>query len=112
MPSARNAHGIDVGAYKRGGSCFKGIQVKSLRKRKSVPMGRGLGNIMGDFWVIVNDVLEKPNAFVMLPSEVKENVHRGERDGRVSYWLQPSSYDKEEYREAWNRIGRGDKEEK
>jgi hypothetical protein len=67
---------------------------------------------MGDFWVIVNDVLEIPNAFVMLPSEVKENVHRGERDGRVSYWLQPSSYDKEEYREAWNRIGRGDIEEK
>jgi hypothetical protein len=48
-------------------------------------MGRGLENIMGDFWVIVNDVLEKPNAFVMLPSKVKENAHRGERDGRVSY---------------------------
>ncbi|MEL5889712.1 hypothetical protein [Methanothrix soehngenii] len=75
-------------------------------------MGGSLDNIGGDFWVIVNDVLEKPNSFVMLPSEVKENVHRGGRDGRVSYWLEPSSYDKEEYREAWNRIGRGDKEEK
>lgn len=89
MPTARNARGIDIVAYNSGGSCFKGIQVKSLRKRNSVPMGRGLENIMGDFWVIVNDVLEKPNSFVMLPSEVKENVHRGGRDGRVSYWLEP-----------------------
>ena len=112
MPTARNARGIDIVAYNSDGSCFKGIQVKSLSKRNPVPLGGILDKIMGDFWVIVNDVLEKPNAFVMLPSEVKENVHRGERDGRVSYWLQPSSYDKEEYREAWNRIGRGDEEEK
>ena len=111
MPTARNARGIDIVAYYSDGSCFKGIQVKSLSKRNSVPMGSGLYNIMGDYRVIVNDVLGKPNAFVMLPTEVKENVHRGGRNGRVSYWLEPSSYDKEEYREAWDRIGRGDNEE-
>ncbi len=68
MPTARNARGIDIVAYNSDGSCFKGIQVKSLRKRNSVPMGGSLDNIGGDFWVIVNDVLEKPNSFVMLPS--------------------------------------------
>jgi len=26
----------------------------------------------------------------------------------VSYWLQPSKYHTDVFREAWNRIGRGD----
>ena len=67
------------------GSQSGAVSVKSLSKRNPVPLGGVLDKIMGDFWVIVNDVLEKPNAFVMLPSKVKENAHRGERDGRVSY---------------------------
>lgn len=109
MPTSRNARGIDIVAYSSDGSCFKGIQVKALSKRNPVPIGANLDKIMGEFWVIVNNVLEKPTAFVMLPSEVKDMVHRGEKEGRVSYWLQPNSYDREEYREAWDRIGHGDK---
>jgi hypothetical protein len=105
MPTSRNARGIDIVAYSSDGSCFKGIQVKSLSMRNPVPIGANLDKIMGDFWVIVNNVLEKPNAFVMLPSEVKQMVHRGEKDGKISYWLQPGAYDREEYREAWDRIG-------
>jgi len=112
MPTSRNARGIDIVAYSSDGSCFKGIQVKALSKRNPVPVGANLDKIMGDFWVIVNNVQEKPSAFVMLPSEVKEMIHRGEKEGRVSYWLQPNSYDREEYREAWDRIGHGDKENK
>jgi hypothetical protein len=44
----------------------------------------------------------------MLPSEVRERAHRGEKDGRVSYWLQPKAYDAACFREAFARIGRGD----
>lgn len=62
---------------------------------------------MGDFWIIVNDVIGIPNAFIIRPCEVKDRAHRGEKDGRISYWLQPFSYDTEEFREAWNRIGHG-----
>ena len=109
MPTSRNARGIDIIAYNGSGSYFIGIQVKALSKRNPVPIGATLDKIMGDFWVIVNNVLQEPCAFVMLPSEVKERVHRGEKDGRISYWLQPTSYDRKEYREAWERIGRGDK---
>lgn len=48
---------------------------------------------MGDFWVIVNKVAtEAPSAFVLTPSEVKALARRGEKDGRVSFWLQPASY--------------------
>jgi hypothetical protein len=44
---------------------------------------------------------------LLLPSAVKELAHRGEKEGRVSYWLQPTSYDKDPFREAWERIGLG-----
>ena len=62
---------------------------------------------MGDFWLIINNVAKEPNAFVMTPEEVKRLAHRGEKDGMVSYWLQPPTYDVPEYREAWQRTGHG-----
>jgi hypothetical protein len=108
MPTARNARGIDIVIYNRSGSTFHGIQVKSLSKRAPVPLGGSLEKIMGDFWVIVNRVASNPSAFVLLPREVKRLAHRGEKEGRVSYWLQPNSYETEGFREAWERIGRGD----
>lgn len=108
MPTARNARGVDIIAYSRDASRFLGVQVKALSKRNPVPLGGNLDKCMGDFWVIVNKVTSQaPSAFVMFPSEVRDLAHRGEKDGRISYWLQPTSYDRPEYREAWARIGRG-----
>jgi len=107
MPTARNARGIDIVAYSRDGERFVGVQVKALSKRNPVPVGKSLEKVVGDFWVIVNRVVSKPTAFILLPSEVRELAHRGEKDGRISYWLQPAAYDREGFREAWHRIGRG-----
>jgi hypothetical protein len=50
-----------------------------------------------------------PVCFVMKQEEVKQLAHRGEKEGRVSYWLQPNQYDTDHFREAWDRIGRGDR---
>ena len=108
MPTARNARGIDIVAYNRSGSRFLGVQVKALSKRNPVPLGTSLDKLMGDFWVIVNKIATDPAVFIMSPGEVKELAHRGEKDGRVSYWLQPTSYDTDAFRGAWHRIGRGD----
>ncbi len=108
MPTARNARGIDIVIYSRDGKRFLGVQVKSLSKRPPVPLGTSVENLLGDFWVIVADVVSNPVAFILTPDEVKELAHRGERNGRVSFWLQPKSYDRDEFREAWHRIGRGD----
>lgn len=108
MPTARNARGIDIVAYSRRGSRFLGIQVKTLSKRNPVPLGTSLDNLMGDFWVIVNRIAIEPTIFILRPSEVKRLAHRGEKDGRVSYWLQLTSYDTDEFRGAWDRIGRGE----
>lgn len=108
MPTARNARGVDIIAYSRNASRFVGIQVKALSRRAPVPLGTSLDKIMGDFWVIVNRIASpSPSAFVLLPSEVRKGAHRGEKDGRVSYWLQPADYEQESFREAWELIGNG-----
>jgi hypothetical protein len=105
MPTSRNARGVDVIAYNHDCSEMISIQVKSLSKRNPVPLGTSLGRIMGDYWVIINNLQGDPAAYVLLPNEVKQLAHRGEKDGNVSFWLQPAAYDKADFREAWQRIG-------
>ncbi len=105
MPTARNARGVDIIAYDQNGTRFIGIQVKALSKRNPVPLGKSIEKVMGDFWIIVNNVLTEPRAFILLPHEIVEKAHRGEKDERVSYWLQPKQYDTDNYRDAWHRIG-------
>ena len=107
MPTARNASGIDIIAYNKEGSNFIGVQVKALSKRNPVPLGNSLEKIMGDFWVIVTNVCQSPAVYILRPDEVKSLAKRGEKDGRISYWLQPTAYDTPEFKEAWRRIGFG-----
>ncbi len=38
---------------------------------------------MGDYWIIINEVAKEPNAFILLPQEVKDSAHRGEKNGKV-----------------------------
>lgn len=108
MPTARNARGIDVVAYSRDGERYLGIQVKSLSKKAPVPLGTSLEYLRGDFWVIITKVISEPTAFILTPDEIKQRVHRGEKDRRISYWLQPKDYEIDEFQEAWHRIGYGD----
>ena len=83
-----------------------------MSKRNPVPLGTSLDKSMGDFWVVLNMLATTPSAYVLLPSEVRELAHRGERDERVSFWLQPRQYEDESFREAWYRIGHGNDETK
>ncbi|MDP3187663.1 hypothetical protein [Limnobacter sp.] len=78
-----------------------------MSKRSPVPLGSSIDLIMGDFWLIINNVTTEPNIYVLKPEEVRELAHRGEKDGKVSFWLQPKSYEKPEFKEAWHRIGFG-----
>ncbi len=105
MPTSRNARGVDVIAYSHDCSQMISIQVKSLSERNPVPLGTSMDKIMGDYWVIINNLRGDPNAYVLRPEEIRALAHRGEKDGRVSFWLQPVVYDKEGFRDAWERIG-------
>ena len=108
MPTSRNARGIDVIAYSRDGTRYVGLQVKTLSKRNSVLLGKSVEGLMGDFWIIVNNVTAtEPRTFVMLPDEVQRLATQGGQEGRT-HWLRVSAYDSDEFYEAWDRIGRGD----
>lgn len=105
MPTARNARGIDIIAYSGDGSRYVGIQVKALSKRNPVPLGSSLEKCVGDIWIVVNKVTsDAPSAFLLTPGEVRSLAHRGEKDGQVSFWLQPTSYDQPQFQEKWERV--------
>ena len=102
MPTARNAKGIDIIAYSPDGKKFLGIQVKTLSKRNPIPVGSSLEKVMGDFWIVVTKATEPtPDVYVFTPNEIKEMAHLGGK----TWWVEPTCYDKSEYKEAWGRIG-------
>ena len=110
MPTARNARGIDILIYSQDATRTHTIQVKALSKPNPVPLGGNTDRLMGDFFVVCRNVATTPECFVLLPSEVRELAHRSkvrEKDGGVSYWLQPAQYAQQRFREAWERIGHG-----
>lgn len=108
MPTMRNARGIDVLIYSQDNSRKFSIQVKTLSKLVPVPLGKHMNNLFADFFVVCSKVaLENPECFVLIPSEVRNLAQRGEKEGRISYWLQPKEYAVDSFREAWKRIGDG-----
>ncbi len=108
MPTARNARGIDILAYSADARRTLTVQVKSLSRRSPVPLGKHLDHLFADFVVICRHVeRDWPECFVLTPAKCKQLVHRGEKEGRVSYWLQPKQYETDEFREQWGRVGTG-----
>ena len=108
MPTARNAKGIDILIYSQDAIQKLTIQVKALSKSSPVPLGGKLKNLFGDFFVICRRLeTDTPQCFVLTPEEVKKLAHKGERDGKTSYWLQPKQYATSDYLEKWDRIGPG-----
>jgi hypothetical protein len=110
LPTARNARDIDLLAYDAHAGRYLGIQVKALsRPKPPVPLGTSIEKLMGDWWIIVTDArTPNPECFIMRPQEVSRLAHRGEKEGGISYWLQPGKYHTDTFRDAWDRIGRGD----
>jgi len=77
-PTARTDQGIDIVAYIRSGSGHPGVQAKTLSKRDPVTLRSSFNKIMGDYWIIVSDVLAGPAIFVLRPDKVRERAHRGD----------------------------------
>lgn len=107
IPTSRNARGIDIIAYDSEAINYIGVQVKTLSKRNAVPLGNSLDKIMSDYWVIVDKVATEPRAFILLPNEVKQLAKYNEKNGKRTYWLNPTEYDQENFRGSWSRIGLG-----
>jgi len=104
MPTSRNAKGVDIIAYNSDMTTMISIQVKTLSTKTSVLLSCKLENIVGDFWVIVNDIDKKPQSFILLPDEVKSRVQqRKGKSGNVTCYLPVKEYS--EFRDRWDRIG-------
>ncbi|MBP5351661.1 MAG: hypothetical protein J6Y56_06840 [Fibrobacterales bacterium] len=100
MPTARNAKGIDIVAYKPDGKGFLGVQVKSLSKRNPIPLGTNLDKVMGDVWCVV--VRQKDDSLVtylLSPKQIRDGAHE---DGKGSWWVEPKKYELPECRENWD----------
>lgn len=108
MPTARNARGIDILIYSQDAARKFTIQVKTLSKSNPVPLGNKIDKLYGDFVIVCRNVaVGDPECFVLTPEEVRLLAHKGEKNGKISYWLQPRKYATDEFREKWERIGTG-----
>jgi len=106
LPTSRNAKGVDAIIYHQNGTKTHTVQIKALTKKAPVPFGSKIENMIAEFVIICRSVREeKPEIFVATKNEIKENIHRQVKNGKVSYWLEPK--DCEQFRDKWNKIGKG-----
>lgn len=105
IPTARNTRGIDLIIYSQDFTRFLGVQIKTVSKRDPIGLGDKLEKIIGDYWILITNAKSDPVAYVLHPEEVRRLAHRGDKKGKVSFWLQPSSYDQDAFKEAWSRLG-------
>ena len=104
MPTSRNAKGVDIIIYNQDATKKYTIQSKSLSRRSPVPLGIS-GQIIADYLVICRNVFEIPEIFITTFKDIESQIHRGERAGKISYWLQPKDY--EGFKNNWELIGNG-----
>lgn len=110
MLTARNSKGSDLYCANDAETIFYGVQSKGLTKRDPVGLGTNLDNLRSDWWIItVKAKSDAPVCYIMTLDEVKTLCHRSDpvksSSGKVSMWLQPTAYDRPEFREAWHRFG-------
>jgi hypothetical protein len=63
---------------------------------------------MGNWWIIVIKIAtNNPECFIMKPDEVRRLAIRTKKAAVPWYYLPPTCYDTDKFREAWGRIGPG-----
>jgi len=103
--TSRNAKGVDVVIYNQKATQTHTIQVKALSEKDSVPFGSN-PDIIAEYVIICRKVFdEKPEMFIIKSDKVKDNIHKEEKDNKISYWLEPKDYEK--YKDKWDTIGSG-----
>jgi len=103
LPTTRNAKGPDLVIYSQDAKKAFTVQVKTLSKKSPVPLGSKPQLISEFVFIVVNAFADKPDIFIMTSKEVKRRLHKGEKEGKISYWLQPKEY--ENFKDKWEMIG-------
>jgi hypothetical protein len=103
LPTSRNAKGVDLVIYSQDAQKMHTIQIKTLSRKNPVPFGQS-PNLMANF-LIVCVLNETPEIYILTKEEFQGKLHKGEREGRISYWLQPPQY--KDHQNKWEKIGDG-----
>lgn len=104
MPTVRNTRGSDLIVTNADESLFFGIQSKALSKRNAVPLGQSIDALRSEWWIItVNANSDTPVCFILRREEIQQLASQDANGG--AYWLNPPAYDRDEFRNAWHRIG-------
>lgn len=124
MPTVRNARGADLYASSQNEELVLAIQSKGLsapiKETKNgnyvgttVPLGADLTKLRSSWWIITTgcnfEYGSDPVCFILQLEEVRKfafhSPPENNKNGKPSHWLQPRFYAREEYREAWHRLG-------
>jgi hypothetical protein len=66
-------------------------------------MGTTLAGLMADYIIICRGMFDKPEVFIAGTDMIKSSIHKGIKNEKISYWLQPKNY--EEFKDNWILIG-------
>jgi hypothetical protein len=64
-----------------------------------------LDNLYAGYLIICRNVLKQPEIFITKVADIKASIHKGEKEGRFSYWLQPKDY--ERFKDNWVALEKG-----
>lgn len=104
LPTIRNARGSDLYVTNGDETVFFGLQSKALSRRSAVPLGKDGDALRSDWWVItINACTASPTCFILRKEEVKA-LAVVDKNGAGGRWLDPRAYDRDEYRDAWDRL--------
>jgi hypothetical protein len=70
-----------------------------------VPLGNKLDSLYADYLIVCRNVLKQPEIFITKVADVINSIHKVEKDGRLSYWLELKYY--ERLKGNWDAIGKG-----
>ncbi|CAN5369949.1 hypothetical protein BH10PSE4_BH10PSE4_16480 [soil metagenome] len=104
MPTIRNARGSDLFVTNGDETVFFGIQSKALSKRNAVPLGRDGSELRSEWWIItINATSAQPTCFILKNEEVRA-LASVDKNGAGGRWLDARAYDRDEFRDAWDRL--------
>ena len=100
LPTSRNARGADIIAYTDDQSHFYTIQVKAMTKLGNISLGKSLEKVDCDWWVVVVNVYDEPQAYILTRDEVIASAKLYDE----THWAQGKLLAKPDALGAWKRI--------
>ena len=104
MATTRNARGSDMFIVSSDETVSYGVQSKAQSGRNDVGLGENLDKLQSEWWIITHEAKsDSPTCYILRKQEVRDLSVR-DRGGKRKYWLKPTAFQQDKFREAWHRI--------